>query len=361
MSPLTDRICAIARLLGEDELIALANRGLVRRARKDLETATPEILGEAAGGVSLRWDQQTVVIAERPAGSRCTCPAGGLCRHILACLMHLGAIPSAAPSVIAAIPPCGAEILALPDEEVARWAGKALLKRASRELACGLGVVCQDGAPFIGRIPEWNAECRWIPGGGLKGMLCSCHEPDTCVHRVVLVLAWQVQQGRRTIKKDLAVPEASAGAVRTRPEVCALVAGLCEDLVSLGFSRTGPTHAERFRTLAMTAHGVDLPRLERLVRSLTQEIEGWLSRDPQASDAQLLARLAACWALCKALARPTPGLVGVHRSQYERVNTLELAGAGLGCGRLRPATRGSLSTSGSRKTAAGAPGAMPGR
>ncbi|MCK6486983.1 MAG: SWIM zinc finger domain-containing protein [Planctomycetes bacterium] len=329
MSALADRIAAVARMLGDDELIALANRGLVRRARKDLESAKPEVLDETAAGVSLRWDQQTVVLAERPAESRCTCPAGGICRHILACLLHLGSAPATGQVAASAPKPSGAEITALPDEELERWAGKAMWKRARRELAIGLSVACEDGAPFIGRIAEWNAECRWMPGGGLGGMLCSCHEPGVCVHRVAVVLAWQVQQGRRTIEREDAVPEASSGAVRTRPEVCEEVAALCEDLVSLGFSRTGPTHAERFRTMAMAAHGVDLPRLERLVRGLAQEIDGWLSRDPQASDARLLERTAACWALSKALTKPTPELVGVHRSQYERVHNLELVGAGL--------------------------------
>lgn len=328
MSVLADRIAAVARMLGDEELIALANRGLVRRARKDLESATPTIQDETPDGVTWRWDQQTVTLAERPAQSRCTCPAGGICRHILACLLHLGSVPATGPTADAA-EPCGAEITALHDEELERWAGKALWQRARKELAFGLSVICEDGAPFIGRIADWNAVCRWMPGAGLEGMLCSCHEPGVCVHRVAVVLAWQVQQGHRSIERDEAVPEASSGAVRTRPEVCEAVAALCEDLVSLGFSRTGSTHNERFRTMAMAAHGVDLPRLERLVRGLTQEIAGWLARDPQASDARLLERTATCWALSKALAKPTPELVGVHRSRYERVHRLELAGAGL--------------------------------
>ncbi|MEK7412078.1 MAG: hypothetical protein AAB263_02040 [Planctomycetota bacterium] len=329
MSALADRIAIVAALLGDDELIALANRGLLRRARKDLETAKPAIQGETASGLSVRWDQQTIVLAERPAESRCTCSAGGICRHILACFLHLASTSATGQAAAAAPQPCGAEITALTDEELEHWAGKAMWKRARRELAIGLSVVCEDGAPFIGRIAEWNAVCRWMPGGGMRGMLCSCHEPGVCVHRVAVVLAWQVQQGCRTIERDDVVPDASSGAVRSRIEVGEEVAALCEDLVSLGFSRTGAMHAERFRTLAMAARGVDLPRLERLVRSLAQEIDGWLSRDPQSSDIRLLERSAACWALSKALKKPTPELVGVHRSQYERVHNLELVGAGL--------------------------------
>jgi hypothetical protein len=326
MSTQAERIASMARLLGDDELIALANRGLLRRARKDLEGGAPEIVGEQAGGLALRWDQQTVVLGERPAEARCTCPAGGICRHILACLLHCAATAGATETAAA---PCGAEISALAEETLERWAGKSLWQRARRELASGLVVECHDGAPFVGRIAEWNAECRWLPGGGLDGMLCSCHEAGVCLHRVAVVLAWQVQQGRLAIAREDAVLEAAAGAVRTRPEVCAALAALCGDLISVGFSRLAPSHRERLQTLAMAAHGVDLPRLERLVRGLAHETAGWLARDPQASDARLLERTAACWALATALASPTPERVGVHRSQYDRVQHLELVGAGL--------------------------------
>lgn len=326
------RICANAALLGEEGLVALANRGLVRRARKDLENAQPEPPQESADGLVWRWDHQNVVLSERPADSRCTCPAGGICRHILACLIQAaGAAVPATDAAGAPIPaaPCGEEILALSDEDIERWAGKPLVRRARRELALGLTVVAQDGAPFVGRVGEWNVECRWLPGGGPAGMVCSCHELTVCLHRVTVVLAWQVERGQRTIEREDAVLEASIGAVRTRAEVCAEVTALGEDLVCLGFTRLGPGHAERCRTLALSAHGVDLPRLERSLQVLATDLDGWLARDPQASDERLLERLASCWALAKALRKPSSDLVGVHRSQYERVQRLDLVGAGL--------------------------------
>jgi hypothetical protein len=78
----------------------------------------------------------------------------------------------------------------------------------------------------------------------------------------------------------------------------------------------------------VSAHGVDLPRLERSLRALADEVALYLARDAQAATAGLLATAARVEALCHALARPTPALVGQHRSQYERVGDLELVGMG---------------------------------
>src|SRR4051794_7076559 len=74
----------------DDALAALANKGLVRRARKDLETSQPRI-AEPADGDRLRLEvgDALVEIALPVAQSRCSCPAGGTCRHILGALIFL--------------------------------------------------------------------------------------------------------------------------------------------------------------------------------------------------------------------------------------------------------------------------------
>jgi len=130
-SDLLSRVRAVAALLDDTALAALSNKGLVRRARKDVEQRPPEVVGEHEGRVRVAVEEWTVDVAERPAGSHCSCPANGLCRHILVALIHLGTAFS--PHAEATRTPCGAEILAVGDEELRRWAGSALVKRALAE------------------------------------------------------------------------------------------------------------------------------------------------------------------------------------------------------------------------------------
>ncbi len=333
---LLSRVRVAAALLDDEALAALASKGLVRRARKDLEASPPRLVGEREGRIRLDVEEWTVDVAERPADSRCSCPARGVCRHLVAALLHLAIAPaddSGAPAP--AVAPCGDQILGVTDDALRRFAGRALVKRALGALASGLEVACEDGAPFVARAPAWGIECRFFPGGGLEGMLCSCHEPGACVHKVAAVIAWQARAGRRDLAREDPVLAEAEGAPRSRDEVRAAVSRTLEEIVALGVSRLSPAAEGRLRTLATSAHGVDLPRFERLLAGLADEVAAWLRRDAQASSEAILARAAQAAALAAALEHPTPERIGRHRTRYERVGDLELVGLGARAWRTR--------------------------
>ena len=164
---------------------------------------------------------------------------------------------------------------------------------AKKALAQGLPVELEESGRVAARLPTRNITCRWMPGCGLEGMICSCHEPRVCEHRVAVVLALQVARGTRVLAEtsSLALAE-SAGAPRSREDVLASVGSVVAEMVALGLSRLSRASAERLRTLAVSAHGVDLPRFERLLNGLAAQVELALARDAQADTASLLAQAA---------------------------------------------------------------------
>jgi SWIM zinc finger len=319
-----ERAQAAARLLDDEALAALANKGLLRRARKDVETAPPKLV--QGSDVRFQVEDATVTIAEMPTQSKCTCPASGICRHVLAAILVLRDSAVAA-SLEAAPVVAGAEVLALTDEDLRNAGGAALLRKATQALAMSLPVEFEEAATLRIRFPTWNVTCSWLPGGGVGGMICSCHAP-LCEHRIAAVLAYQVSKGQRQLDAEAAVLDESAGAPRTRQEVVSSVGVVLHEMVSLGLARLSASTEDRLRTLAVSAHGVDLPRLERMLRSLADEVSLSLQRNAQAASANLLSTAANTEALRVALKQPSPGLVGVHRSRYEKVGDIELIGLG---------------------------------
>jgi hypothetical protein len=168
-----------------------------------------------------------------------------------------------------------------------------------------------------------------MPGGGLDGMICSCHAAGPCEHKVAAVLAFQVERGTRVIAVEEVALSASADAPRSRDQILSAVGQVVGELVVLGLSRLSRATPERLRTLAVSAHGVDLPRLEHLLRGLATEIDLALSRDAQADAANLLAQAARVDALRRGLVRrPSAHLIGQHQTAYEPVGDLELVGLG---------------------------------
>lgn len=332
---LLTRLRAALAPFDDEAFAALANKGLVRRARKDLESTRPVILGAEVDRLRLEVGDAVVMVDPTPSRSTCSCPAEGTCRHILAALIFLRESgPATEPSAEDEAPPAPTvspadEILAIADETLSKWAGKALVSRMMTAMARGLPVEFDEAGAIVARFPTRNVTCRWMPGGGPSGMVCSCHAADACEHKVAAILAFQAERGGRKLAEPEEPRGASADAPRTRAEVLESVARVTRQMVGMGVSRPSRAAAERLRTLAVSAHGVDLPRLERSLRALADGVEQGLARSAQADAARLFARAAEVEALAHALAaRPTHSLIGEHRSQYEPVGDVEVVGMG---------------------------------
>src|SRR5512139_481936 len=69
----------------DEAYVALANRGLLRRAYKDLEKQDIAIVEETPLHLIVGFGEHRIRFdAQGPAAARCSCPAGGVCQHILA-------------------------------------------------------------------------------------------------------------------------------------------------------------------------------------------------------------------------------------------------------------------------------------
>ena len=315
--------------LDDDALAALANKGLVRRAHKDLQKELPQHTGAAGKQLTFAVEGQRVLLGSVPTAAKCDCGAGSICRHVIAAVLylrdHLAAAAPAAPTEPTGDPL--AEIMALTPNDLATWAGKGLFRRsldAPRDDAR-----CETGPPVTITLPTLNATVRWLDGQGLGGMLCTCHAAGACTHKVAAVLALWSHGGRTSPELPARVLETAPGAPRTRDEVLASVKQVLCEMVALGLERVSEATQNRLKTLAVSAHGVDLPRLERTLNALATQTELLLKRDAQGDAARVLQIAALTWALASALARPTPALVGVHRTKYDQVSgELELIGLG---------------------------------
>ena len=84
---------ALSRMLAswdEAALVALASKGLLRRASKDVAAGQVALTDRTADRARLEVDGQAVnVTADGPQAAGCSCPATGTCWHILAAVLWL--------------------------------------------------------------------------------------------------------------------------------------------------------------------------------------------------------------------------------------------------------------------------------
>jgi hypothetical protein len=105
-----------------------------------------------------------------------------------------------------------------------------------------------------------------------------------------------------------------------------------EECVEVGICHLSIGARDRFSTLAVSALGVELPRLALALRGLGDRLALMLARDARADEEEWLRTAARAYALSVALERagatPRAEIVGRHRTHYEEVGALELSGVG---------------------------------
>ncbi|MBL4811435.1 MAG: SWIM zinc finger family protein [Rhodobacteraceae bacterium] len=85
----------------QDALIASSSKGVVIRAGKDVAAGKVRLAARDETSATLDADQQTATLsAAKLSDARCSCPATGLCRHIIASVLYLRASGGTPPQLV---------------------------------------------------------------------------------------------------------------------------------------------------------------------------------------------------------------------------------------------------------------------
>lgn len=356
----------------DEAYIALANRGLLRRAHKDLEKQDAAIIEETPlhlivglGEHRIRFD------AQGPAAARCSCPAGGVCQHILAASIALQRMGcelevkdvSAASDVqgdentggketdAVAMAGLHAALLAFSHEELVKHAGKPGYRWAWQFVQ---DLDPENGAMFGGErhlvigFPHPRMTLRYM-GGGIGSLVADVQTAHLAKHQVAAVLAYrrahgiedhalesstQAKAGVLDLGKDYALSETGAQVQDgSRARLLASARQLLEDCVELGLSHLSGSIHERFSTMAVWAQGAEYYRLAALLRRVADHIEMLLERAGGADEHRLYDEMAFAYGLVAALdAKQKTSvplyLVGQARNRYEETPAMDLLGLG---------------------------------
>lgn len=340
----------------DEGFAALANRGLLRRAQKDLERLMVAVGEESAAELVVTVGEQRIRFDARgPAQARCDCPASGVCQHILAAAIGLKRLAEEAPAPTMVEDPLVTlreSLLAIPVAELLRHAGKAGYRWACQYLHdLGDGDALQIGGDkhLVLSLQRPRLTLRYM-GGGLANLITDVELAQLEKYRVAAVLAFQRAHGReltppeptaapRTQALDLGADHqlAANGAAaldEARQRLRDSARQLFADAVELGLAHLSSGMHERFTTLAVGAQGAEYHRLALLLRRIADHVELLLQRAGGADEHRLLDELSLANALVAALgAAAAKGLAPAHlvgraRTRYDEAGTLELLGLG---------------------------------
>jgi hypothetical protein len=340
-------VADIASVLGryDDEAwIALASRGLLRRARKDLETREVRVTSETEEGVEIAVGDRTVRIGiAGPGEAVCSCPSVVICQHIITAGLWLAFAapePSDWPEAVPAADRLHNDLMAIDAATLTSYAGLPGYRWAHQMLddQATPPIVTRDGylAVTFDRPP---LTVRYM-GGGLDGLILDQPVSHLERFRVATVIAWQRAHGLVLPPPPAPRPraggesESSISRSESRAQLRMTVSELLRDTVAIGVSHLSPAIHERLTTAATWAQGVEYHRLALLLRRLADQVDLLLARSALADDLMLLDEIAVAHALVAALdvassAGTEPAaLVGRARMAYDPVRSLDLIGLG---------------------------------
>lgn len=356
---LREKLQAQLARFDDDAFAALANRGLLRRARKDLEKEAAQLVEETPTAMALTFGGHRIDFDARGvAHARCSCPANGVCQHILAAAITLAAParadespPADAPADADVLEPLRAALLALKASELGKHAGKAGYRWAwqfVQDLNAETDLTISGERNLVIAFRHPRLAFRYM-GGGLDSLLADVDIKQVEKYRVAAVLAFQRAHGQEIaapetdkpqtaaldLGKDHALAESTPAALaESRARLAAAIRQLGRECVTLGLSHFSPGIQERFSTLAVWAQGAQCYRLALLLRRIADHVEMLLERAGGADEHRLFDELTLAYALVTAIesaasrgSSPMP-LLGRARNEYEDAGQLELLGLG---------------------------------
>ena len=316
---------------------ALANKGLLRRARKDIEKGL-EIEVVDTTYELLKIQVSTFVVsmpATGPVNATCNCPAPGICQHILAAGLFLqnSAGQTSNEKVVATEDSIRDEIALLTPETLKEWIGAAEYRKAVALLEKNtLPAIIEYGETVVIRLMPSATEVRFVPRAGLAGMILPKQNSKRAGVAAVLALRQSLGFERPASVTQQSLVELT-GTPRSRKEILDSACSLLEDAVSVGLSHASETLVSRLVTLAVSAQGAQMPRVALALKSVSDEVKSILRREARADEARLLLLIARVYALMDAIRsggdnQSVTALAGTSRGQYIDVPEIELAGVG---------------------------------
>lgn len=269
MLPRTDLLA-----LSVEDLAALANRGLLKRAEREVQSDPPPytLRTQSDGTIEVVWTDGAICTLPpaTPLDERlCSCAATTICRHLVGAVLAYQRQSVHPEEPAAAWDPGQIE-----DAQIERYFRKTALAQARQQFAAGQLIELVRGNKPMARFHTRAHTVRYPVPGDLAYARCDCAESPPCRHALLGVWAFRCLAADQT-----------AGLVETGEPLP--VPGMLLDemekvlveLLAVGIAGCSAALAARLRRLAAACEQAELVWPAEVVLELLQEQERYAAHD----------------------------------------------------------------------------------
>jgi hypothetical protein len=268
--------------LNTDVLVTLANRGLVKRAAKELDAgAAPVVTAEEDGTVRGRFADGVETAFPVGAGldtASCTCPATGVCRHRIGLVLayqHEQASPVSVPAPASAWSPGS-----IGDEELRQALGVRAVTAARRRHTAGYSAYVHRGtadAPEP-RVELSTCTVRFLVPGELGYAHTDAAGPNHGEAIALAVWAFREADERAPDETELRLDVGGRSVPRAERTGIEPAVELATELLSEGAMHAGPVLGAALRRMRKHIAGQGLHWPAGALDDLADQLEAYASR-----------------------------------------------------------------------------------
>lgn len=261
-----------------EDLAALTNRGTVKRAAREIDSAevTFTLAEDDRGEVRVTWSDDVTCTfpAEKTVSQgRCSCVATTLCRHLMRSVLAYQ--KQAAGGEVKPPTPQPWDPGAITDDQLATHFKKPVLASLQKQFDQGVLVELVRSAKPTARFHQLACTLRFLVPNDLRYTHCDCAEPAPCSHVPLAVWAFrqlptdQVAGILSTQTTDLSVPT----------ELLDAAESLLAELIENGMAGAPSTWKDRLVRAASACQSAELVWPAEVLAELVQQYERYVAHD----------------------------------------------------------------------------------
>lgn len=345
----------------EGYLIDAANKGLYKRAIKDIDKGiTADVSIEDHKVVCNLSDGTVCELKDDITSYKCSCPSRSVCKHVLMSIMY---IQQNRKEIFKDESLFNEDTLkSINEDEVIdkesndfdneqglknieelkdySWVSEYPINELKKFLTekqfndiifrfnFGRDYTIEEKDMLTVEFSDTSIRVRFLHKDDISKSLCSCKSKEICEHRIEAIIAYKLY--KNTL--DLDVLNKSIN-IKISKEVINEVKALLHDITMIGLSKLPKNIMERIEHTSVLCHTNDLPKLEKLMRSLKSNLELYFSKNAAFSRDILRRIMTKIYLVALALEGKNSNLikkelVGEHKTSFVEIPSTELAGVG---------------------------------
>ena len=273
--------------LSPDDLASIANRGLLKRAMRELESGkvTADWIESDDGTIEAKWSDGVVCVL--PGGqtvheATCDCAALEMCRHIVRTVLAWQTKASSGSSEKAGSPSHW-DPGQISEDQIESQVPKTVITKANSLWKQGILAELLRSAKPSARFHCPGHTVRFPVPEDLRYAQCSCSDPAPCVHAVLAVRAFRLLEAGA----EAGIVHEGASETKVDPGPLEAAANCIADLIENGFASINATWRDRVLRVSADCQAAWFIWPGQILEELADDFVRYANRDavfsPQAA------------------------------------------------------------------------------